>query len=311
MSNKNETRGSSTVTTKSSSVIASKEIKKGSTTIGSDEQIAAAVQEYLTQYASKVTPVVCHANTDAVYQNVLCSTQELTTPEIAARIHEELPTIDMKKIIDAPRLAEALNYSAHMAEEQPADPTKSDLKLGKGYRRKLLSTIRTGVEWGVIPQAKVDELHKGPAKADIAHVLINGVELMRSYEEQFQAKKLTLASHEFLADAEKLGRRILTNTGAGAPLVAKLQQEKDARILARDILYALMIQRYNMMRRVGFWMWEDDVSLHMPALCAAAKRAKPANDNATQPATNAAPATPATAPTSAAAPVATVTKISA
>jgi hypothetical protein len=239
--------------------------------------------------------------------NVIFAAKELSGPEATAAIHKDLHTVDQKKIADAPRLAMSLSYVAHKKNpvDQPLPAQKEDLARGKLMRRQILNTVGMAVAWGIIPQDKLDGLRQGRStngKADIAHVLANGTLLLRTYAKELAGR--TLATAQFLDEAESLATRIMANAGGGSA-ASKAQAEQDAQTIARDRLYTQLYYQYDWMRRIGAWVWGEDRDLHVPVLGSKDRKAKAANQTAAQPAaTAAAPAAPAQ-------PAATVTKIAA
>ena len=100
-------------------------------------------------------------------------------------------------------------------------------------------------------------------------------------------------------------RRILKSADAGTA--------KDPRTMERDQLYAMVTERYALMRRIGSWIWGDDVDAHVPPLCSAPLHSKKAAatevkaENAASVATPANNAAPTTAAPSASAPASTAT----
>lgn len=236
-------------------------------------ELDADVERFLRE-AESLPPTPCRANTDVVLVNVCHAAAQLSTPEVAAVIGSDLNNVEERLVAEAPRLATALNYLAHKAAPPRRPPvTLPELERARELRRKLLLTLACAVEWKVVPRPYLDGLSKGNAKTDLAHALVNAVAILREFAKPLENK--TLVTPELMKEAEELGCKILQHAKVGSPLAAKARQEKSAQVQARDRLYSLLLQRYERMRRIGFWVWGAAASRHVPPLRSAPRRPRP------------------------------------
>lgn len=233
-------------------------------------KVEADVEEFLEQ-ASSLPPVPCQANTDVILTNVNLAADALSKPEAAAMIGSDLQNVDTRLIAETRRLAWALNFVAHtLSLKRHAPVTLQELQRGRDLRRKLLLTLSCAVEWEVMPGELLEELSRGNAKTDLGHTLINAVALLRQYATPLE--KRTFVTAELMAEAERLGQKLLEHGKLGSPLAAKTRIEKSAHVQARDLLFALLLQRYDRMRRIAFWVWGEDANRHVPPLRSAPRR---------------------------------------
>lgn len=266
----------------------------GAGTQAENAKLEAAVAEYVEKARHLKEVLTCRADTDVLLVNVCTAAENLTKPEIAARIGGELMTVQVDEIADAPRMASALTYIAHKINQPTSEVSKDDLEKGRDHRRKFLAELASAVAWGIVPEATLKALRKGNGKADIGHDLMNAVVVFRTYQSQLEGK--TRVTVEAMTEAEDLGLRILKQSTAGSPLAACTAAEKSERIQARDRIYTLLVERYAMMHKVGYWVWGRAVNKYVPPLHSAPRRAKAAaEETATVPAPQA-DAAPATAP---------------
>ena len=237
-----------------------------STSSMDEAHLEATVREYLARPKAKAEPMTLRGNTDAMLKNMCKGAEALSAPEVAARIRAELPTVQMNDITDASRLALAFNYAAHkLAVLMPAEADyKVDLARGKKVRKQLFRVIATAVEWDIIPKAAWDQLCKGNGRADVAHDIINAVALLDSSKTQLDGK--SPVTPQMKRDSQALASRILKN--------GVVKAAKDPRSADRDQLYAMATERYAMMRRIGSWIWGEEVDAHVPPFRSAPRRAK-------------------------------------
>jgi hypothetical protein len=186
------------------------------------------------------------------------------------RIREELPSVQPSDFADVLELAQALASGAIKLLEVKRDPdsdaSASEL-LTRAYavRKKLLARAMAVAEAGLVPVADVRAIQAAQGRADAGNDCAALASLFERHAAELGAR--SGVTPEDIQAARTIGSKLQARLkpqqpgrpGAPAPEVA-------AAVEARDRLWTLLNQRYELVWRVGAWLFGRAVDQHVRAL---------------------------------------------
>ncbi|HCF58766.1 MAG TPA: hypothetical protein DFS52_12350 [Myxococcales bacterium] len=215
---------------------------------------------------------VCRVNTDVMAMNVRRGVNSISSPEIIARIHKELPLVNVESLLDLPRLSETVAHVARtVAPAGKSSKADDAYKRGVVLRRRLFDQIEVLICAGLVDADEFNPLRKGRGKVDLATDLIDAVALFARHAPELRGK--ISVTPEMLSEAESLGSHLREKS---VPQAAK-NRPSDARSGAaetRDLLWTLLCLRHKDLRRVATWLWHKEADEMVPPLCSRAYKRK-------------------------------------
>jgi hypothetical protein len=182
-----------------------------------------------------------------------------------ARVKNELPAVNISDVASMPELALALSY----ANLQASVPQKSggeivrEIRAAQALRHTLLSIADGLAAAGLVPKREVDAIRAGQGSIDTAKDCVALGDLFERHGKAIAGKHAATA--QMLNGARRVGAYLLENL---KPAQARktLGKANAAEIEARDRLWTLLVQRHDVLRRIGFWLWGAEIDAHVPAL---------------------------------------------
>lgn len=237
----------------------------------------ALVERFLAQAPKGVRPTPLRADPVLAQQNVSRGVENVMRREI--EIRRALPRVDVKALRSLPDLARAV---VHAAEEVARmSPPPADTKAAKAELRKLMMRARTLRELlltsaeslvaaGVLGAAELAKIRSGLGPLDSARDCLALAALFRKHHGEVRGK--TPVAPETIDEAERVGAELSKRLEA-----AKAQREPtslDVAVATRDKLWTLLLERHDILWRVGAYVFGRDVDRMVPPLQADGVKAK-------------------------------------
>lgn len=182
------------------------------------------------------------------------------TPHLP-RIATELPTVDIAALKKLPNIALAVIYAAAQVDRSSDGSTAALLEKARASRALLLAWANALVVADILPAHEVERIRAGTGAIDLAQDNIDLAALYTKHDHAIHGKTIVTAEH--ITDAANLGTELLKC------LKPKGTRSKDPAadaVAIRDRLWTLLTLRHKELRRVGMWLWMDDVDTYVPAL---------------------------------------------
>jgi hypothetical protein len=207
------------------------------------------------------------------------------------QIKEELPTIHVKELAELSELALAVMFAAAQVDRANDGSTPKLLVEARELRDLMLTGAEALAKAGLVPSREVARIREGNGLIDTAQDCVDLAALFLKHAKKVKGK--TAVSKDDVKQAAKIGTELLRRLkpkgakGKGPEGLAEA-------VANRDRLWTLLVKRHRELRRVGMWIWADEVDAHVPALqsrVAKKKSDKPAEPISPEPE----PAAPPTA----------------
>lgn len=203
-------------------------------------------------------------DTSLAYHNVERGSAALLP--FADHLKVELPAIDLDQVRALPELALAVSFAASQVDRGGGAPKDLKLSLRRLYalREPLLASAVALAAAGVVPKREVEKIQEGRGSIDAAQDCVDLPAFYNKHAAAIRGKTPVTAAQ--LTEAAKLGTdmlKVLRKSSAKRDLSPKgeLKQAIDV----RDRLATLLANRYEQVRRAGYWLWGDAFEKHVPA----------------------------------------------
>ncbi len=183
-----------------------------------------------------------------------------------ARIASELPTVDLELIRTIPNLALAVLFAGSRVNRTPeASELRGLQPQGHILRRKMLSAGTSLAESDLLPEREVSAIRSGKGPLDAADDLIQLAALFRRHASAIQGKHPITTND--ITTAEKLGTRMIALLRpSAAPRSSHPTEDLQYWVDARDRLWTLLVRRYEVVRKVGTWLYGNSAANKVPNL---------------------------------------------
>ncbi|MBK9260687.1 MAG: hypothetical protein IPM54_12815 [Polyangiaceae bacterium] len=189
------------------------------------------------------------------------------------RIKAELPTVDVVALQKLPDLALAVIYAAAQVDRTSDGSTGALIDKARASRTLLLASAEALAVAGILPAHEVERIRSGTGPIDLAQDNVDLAALLTKHATAIAGK--TAVTPEQVTEAAHVGTELLKR------LKPKGTRSKDPAIEAvalRDRFWTLLAMRHKELRRVGMWLWMDEVDRFVPALQSrTVRRKKPEN----------------------------------
>jgi hypothetical protein len=214
--------------------------------------------------------VACRHDVTIAAVNVKDGVEQLMAEE--KRIRRELPTVNLAEIEELIELSIALSWAQAQVERAGLPGTiRERMTEGMRVRALMLAAAEALALAGVIPEREVARIRSGHGMFDTARDCVELAGLFTAHAEQVSGK--TTVSAELIEQATVIGTDLLHSL---RPMSARRKPtpEQQQALDDRDRLWTLVQERHRLMRRIGTWLWDEDVDAHVPALLTYRNRRK-------------------------------------
>ncbi|MDC3988422.1 hypothetical protein [Polyangium jinanense] len=199
------------------------------------------------------------ADPSLAYHNVK-SGLDAIAPHIA-RITEELPKVDVAALQTLDDLALAVIYAAAQVDRSSDGSTPALLEKARAHRDVLIKSADALAAAGLIPLRTVEKIRAGKGGIDLAQDCVDLAALFTKHAKDIKGKTAVTAAS--IKEAATIGTDLLKRV---KPKGTKSKDPALDSVKVRDRLWTLLVQRHRDLRRVGMWLWADDVDQHVPPL---------------------------------------------
>ena len=246
--------------------------KPATTLVSSD----AAYQRFLAAAqalpADQVEP--CKDDPALCYQNVSLGVKAVLAH---ADVVKTLPTpLQQKELGELLELAQALGFAAAQVNRRSTGEVATLKKQAVPLRRTLLAAAESLVQSGELSARDLEAIQRGRGDIDAAQ---DCIALSALFTKNEAARKKTPVTPEQVTAAGQVGTQLLSLLRPAGSRKRSLGEEQALpAVQIRDRLWSLLRQKHRELRRIGMWLWLDEVDAHVPALRSrrAAPRKKPA-----------------------------------
>jgi len=177
------------------------------------------------------------------------------------QIKIELPKVDLTRLQALGDLALAVIYAAARIDRASDGSTPALLEKASKLREVLLKSAEALSAAEIVPTRAVEKIREGKGKIDIAQDCVDLAALFKQYENEVQGKSAVTTAQ--IEEAATVGTELLTRL---KPKGTKTKDPAEAEANTRDRLWTLLVQGHRDLRRVGMWLWVDDVDARVPPL---------------------------------------------
>jgi hypothetical protein len=199
------------------------------------------------------------------YDNVVRGVDAVLPHE--PHLREALPLVDFRVLRELPQLALATSFAAAQVDKQARGQVAPLLARAVHLRRLLLAAAEMLVLSGDFANTQLEKIRRGSGPADTARDCIDLATLFRQQE---GARKKTVLTDELLGEAQELGAHLLQLVAVRPSRRKTTLAPSDPSVQLRDRLWTLLNLRHRELRRVGMWLFMDDVDERVPRLLARA-----------------------------------------
>ncbi len=206
--------------------------------------------------------IVCKADLPLVYANARQGASAVLTLE--TRVRAELPSIEVNLLREIPDIAGGLLHADALAVSSPAvSRAEIDAQYQKlqTQRAPMLLVAQAFALKGLFPADRVDEIVRGNGMHNHA---LDGIQLSHLFASTPGVANMHPFSAQDVADASDAGHWILRNT---MPDGSRRVKNADAGTALRDRFWTLLVERHELLRRAGFFLFgEAEVDDRVPLL---------------------------------------------
>ncbi|MBI5544347.1 MAG: hypothetical protein HY901_10685 [Deltaproteobacteria bacterium] len=229
-----------------------------------DSRMRALVDKFLAEAVEAKFPVLIKCrDPELASRNATFGVASVNTPELVARMAEELPKVDRVRLLAIGDLADAVAYEArHESSDEPT--MRAMLKRAGELRRMLLPQMQVLMFAGICPKAEYERLKSSRGAIAFGTSLLDMVEFL---DQRTKVEGKVALDAKVIAEARAMGKFIREN-------VRMPTQRKDGRPAqvtaapASDLLFTLLVRRHDDLRAVAYWFWRGEMNTYVPPLLA-------------------------------------------
>lgn len=196
------------------------------------------------------------------------------------QIKEQLPTVRMKQLVETADLALAVMFAAAQVDRGADGSTQALLAEARASRAFLMASADALAAAGLFPARAVQKIHEGNGLIDSAQDCVDLAALFAKHAKEIKGK--TAVTSAQVTKAASVGTELLKRLKSKRTK-GKQDSGVTSAVEKRDRLWTLLVQRHKELRRVGMWLWMDEVDAHVPALQSRAAPAKKREKKAGEP----------------------------
>ncbi|MDI3291572.1 hypothetical protein [Polyangium sp. 15x6] len=178
-----------------------------------------------------------------------------------ARIAEELPKVDVAELQKLDDLALAVIYAAAQVDRSSDGSTPALMEQARVLRDVFIKSADALAAAGILPARAVEKIRAGKGGIDLAQDCVDLAALFTKHAKDIKGKTAVTAAN--IKEAATVGTDLLKRL---KPKGTKSKDPALDSVNARDRLWTLLGQRHRELRRVGMWLWGDEVDQHVPPL---------------------------------------------
>jgi len=202
-------------------------------------------------------------NLGTAYHNVVEGVTNLLTER--DRLMREIPVLNLDDVQSLPELVLAVIFAANLVDRNVPKDTMPMVSRGGELRGKLLIAAQALVAADLVPEHEVARIRKGSGFVDLADDLVALATVFNKHARKIAGK--TAITAEEVREASELGTELRKTIRPRGTRRASPDAETARAVEHRDRLFALLSQRYDLVRRAGAWLFGlDKVSDLVPAL---------------------------------------------
>jgi hypothetical protein len=210
---------------------------------------------------------VCRADPRVAFANVRIGVKNVCgTEEQRAFVRKHLPELPLTEVVELPDVARALIFSLGKVIARTASPKEIEDKVKEisGPREQLLAQAELLAKRGKLDKDRITQIRSGSGKYDMAK---DGIDLVEVFTERWDALQgLHPFSRDELKRLQEASEWLLEHlTPAGARAGTKEKNKNDAADV-RDRLWTLLVKRHPYVRKIGFYLYDDELDAHTPKL---------------------------------------------
>lgn len=181
---------------------------------------------------------------------------------------EELPGVDVDRLIDLPNLAIAVVYAADLAaraasEVKPLEYPKL-LSRAHSVRRLMLFAWEACAEAGIVSREDIVPIRAGHGPLDLAGDVVALAALFRKHGASLKNKTPVTSAH--LEEANEVGTALQVFLKPKGTPVVKEPRAVSELTDDRDRLWTLLVRGHGELQRVAGFLFGSNASIHVPAL---------------------------------------------
>ncbi|MFT3776110.1 MAG: hypothetical protein QM820_63005 [Minicystis sp.] len=210
--------------------------------------------------------LICRADPRVAFVNIKVGVKNvLGTDEQVAFAAKHLPEIPLAQVRELPDLGRALVFASGKVVGRVASPREIDAKLAfvREPRELMLSTAEVLARRGKLDKDHVAKIRAGSGKYDSAQDVVSLVDLFTEKGADIQGQ------HPFTAEEleryREAGEWLLENLTPDGARVEKTKKKPEAEDV-RDRLWTMIVGRHSSLRKIGFYLHEDEVDQYVPRL---------------------------------------------
>lgn len=177
------------------------------------------------------------------------------------QIKTDLPTVDLAALQKLPELALAVIYAAAQVDRSSDGSTGALIEKARTSRTLLLASAEALAIAGILPAHDVERIRVGIGSIDLAQDNIDLAALLTKHAAAIAGK--TAVTPEQITEAATVGTDLLKRL---KPKGTRSKDPATEAVALRDRFWTLLATRHKELRRVGMWLWLDDVDRFVPAL---------------------------------------------
>jgi hypothetical protein len=223
------------------------------------------LERYLPLAPKTPSKLAFRINGTVAMANLRNAVAALERPDLQAKIHAELPTVDGELLEDTVRLTHVFDYvHSQVRPERRSAEFKQSARRATTLRKRMLLQLELAVNFGLLPKERLRKVTRGNGLLNTAHGLQECIALLSELKKH-QGDHWLVAVEEF-NEALALVHELLVHGARGRRWWVKEQRKANKMAIARARLWALVVQRHELLWRIGAWVWGKDVGKYIPAI---------------------------------------------
>lgn len=216
-------------------------------------------------------------NPSLAYHNVVAGIEAVLSKE--SELARDIPRFDFARAAALPELALAVIHAASLVDRSAPKPTRKLIARAAEIRGKLLLTAEVLVAAGLMPAHEVSRIRKGSGFIDIADDCIALGRLFNDHADAIRGKSAVTALE--VREASELGTRLRTILRPKGTRKAPPEPALAQALENRDRLWTLLVERYELVRRAGVWLFGLEKGSELVPALGSRVRAKPKTKGST------------------------------